>query len=137
MDAEKSRVFCGHGLGHLLDVARIAYILCLEEGLGVGKELVYAAALLHDTGRWRQYEDGTPHERESADIAAVILPGCGFDDEETTLIMGAILSHRRQGSPKSGLEKAFYRADKLSRRCFDCNAAEECEWSAQNSTLEY
>ena len=33
-ELERDRIYCGHGLGHLLDVARIAYIYNLEENLG-------------------------------------------------------------------------------------------------------
>ena len=52
---EKDRIFCKHGIEHLLDVARIAYIKNLEEKLGYDKEVIYGAALLHDLGRV-QYE---------------------------------------------------------------------------------
>ena len=45
---EKERIFCRHGMEHLLDVARIAYITNLEEGLGIEKDVIYAAGLLHD-----------------------------------------------------------------------------------------
>ena len=43
--------------------------------------MIYAAALLHDMGRVRQYRDGTEHHEESARIAARILPECGFSEE--------------------------------------------------------
>ena len=45
---EQDRAFCRHDRAHFLDVARLAYIENLERGLGVDKELIYAAALLHD-----------------------------------------------------------------------------------------
>lgn len=47
---EKNRVYCKHGIEHLLDVARIAYIKKLESGYKIEKEVIYAAALLHDLG---------------------------------------------------------------------------------------
>lgn len=34
---EKERIFCGHGMGHLLDVARIAWIDNLEQEAGFRK----------------------------------------------------------------------------------------------------
>ena len=37
-EAEKDRIFCKHGIEHLLDVARIAYIENLEQNCGVSKE---------------------------------------------------------------------------------------------------
>lgn len=42
---EKNRKFCCHGMEHCLDVARIAYIINLEEKTGIDKDLIYAAAL--------------------------------------------------------------------------------------------
>ena len=49
-DYEIDRVFCCHGIEHSLDVARVAYIANLEQNLGFQKEMIYAAALLHDIG---------------------------------------------------------------------------------------
>ena len=53
---ERDRIFCGHDMAHFLDVARLAYIFNLEENLGIEKEEIYTAALLHDVGRFVQYE---------------------------------------------------------------------------------
>ncbi len=72
-ELEETRVFCRHQMNHLLDVARIAYILNLEMKLGISRDLIYAAALLHDIGKGRQYEEGIPHETASADLAEQIL----------------------------------------------------------------
>ena len=69
--AEETRIFCKHGMEHFMDVARIAYILSVDRAYAVSKEIIYAAALLHDIGKWKQYEDGTPHEKASADLADV------------------------------------------------------------------
>ena len=62
--SEKDRKFCRHGREHLLDTARIAYIFSLEENLNmnISKEIIYAAALLHDIGRSEAYSGGLPHE---------------------------------------------------------------------------
>jgi len=150
-ELERDRVFCGHGLEHMLDVARIAYIQSLEIGNrefkwgikgasnpGVIKELIYAAALLHDIGRARQYEDGTPHEQESARIAAKILPECRFDENETSLILDAILSHRAKSDGEiEGFAGLMCRADMLSRRCYDCAVSKDCKWETKNTLLEY
>lgn len=45
---EEGRIFCRHQMPHLLDVARIAYIRNLEEGLGFPRDVIYTAAVLHD-----------------------------------------------------------------------------------------
>lgn len=81
-EAEKDRIFCKHGIEHLLDVARIAYIENLEQNCGVSKEWIYTAALLHDIGRFLQYSKGISHEEAGAELAEEILKDCGFKQEE-------------------------------------------------------
>ena len=96
-EAEAERIFCGHDMEHFLAVARLAWIENLQEHSGIAREMIYAAALLHDMGRVRQYRDGTEHHEESARIAARILPECGFSEEEREAITKAILFHRQDG----------------------------------------
>ena len=55
---ESVRAFCRHGVRHLLDCARIMWILNLERGLGLAREVVYAPALLHDFGNALQDAPG-------------------------------------------------------------------------------
>ena len=120
---EQKRIFCHHDMGHFLDVARLAYIISLEENIAADKELIYAAALLHDIGRHCQYKDGTPHEIASADIAVDILKDCGFDASEMDLIIEAIRQHRnKESAGRQDLTGIIYRADMLSRSCFGCAA---------------
>lgn len=127
--AERDRKFCRHGLAHFLDVARIGEIINLEDGLGLKREWIYAAALLHDLGKHTQYENGTPHELASAETALQILRECGFDDYETGVIVDAVRNHRNaQISGERTLRGALYRADKASRACFRCAAEAECSW---------
>lgn len=133
---EKTRIFCGHDMGHLLDVARLAWIFNLEQGLHLEKERVYAAALLHDIGRHIQYETGEPHQQAGLPIARQILCDCGFSDEEVQDILAAIASHRNwQVCGQKNLSGLLYRADKLSRSCFGCLARDECNWSAEKKNL--
>lgn len=94
-------------MSHFLDVARLSWIENLEKGLGIEKELIYAAALLHDCGRFRQYEDGTPHELAGAQLAEEILFDCGFEEPEREEILRAISGHR---------EKSWHRR----RACAGC-----------------
>ncbi|MCD7725666.1 MAG: HD domain-containing protein [Clostridiales bacterium] len=130
--AEANRRFCRHNIGHLLDVARIGMLLNLEEAYGLQKELVYGAALLHDIGRFRQYEDGTPHELASAELAPRILAECGFDDTEADVIIRAIRNHRNADvREERNLNGLLYRADKASRACYACPVAEECHWNGR------
>lgn len=137
---EKERIFCRHNMEHFLSVARIAQILNLKKKLKIKKAYVYAAALLHDIGRYRQYEDGTPHEKASAALAPEILRDCGFDEKETSVIIEAILHHRNaEIMQEPSLRGILYRADKLSRSCFACPAEKQCDWKngRKNRKLRY
>lgn len=127
-EAEKGRKFCRHNWEHLMAVARIAYILALEEKLPISKDYIYAAALLHDIGKEAQYLKGIPHEIEGAALAEGILQDCGYLPEEILLIIEAILGHRVYREENSDFQKLLYRADKLSRPCRDCQAANRCNW---------
>lgn len=137
MEAERERRYCHHDMAHFLDVARIAMLLNLKEGLAISEELIYAAALVHDIGRYRQYEDGIPHELAGADLAPGILRECGFLDKETSVILKAVRNHRNAGiAGARDLSGLLYRADKLSRACFACSVQEECGWSSEKKNLE-
>ena len=134
--AEKDRKFCRHDMVHFLDVARIAMILNQMEDYGIEPEMIYAAALLHDIGRWKQYLDGTPHEKASAFLSPEILFKSGFDEEETNVIVAAIESNRDQGiREERSLKGLLYRADKDSRPCFACEAEKECNWKNERKNL--
>ncbi len=138
--AEAQRCFCRHSMVHFLDVARIGMILNLEEGLELSGEWIYAAALLHDMGKHIQYENGTPHELASAEIAPAILKECGFDDKETGVIVDAIRAHRDVSvKEERNLRGILYRADKASRPCYICSAEKECNWKEEkkNMSLRY
>lgn len=135
-EAERERTFCRHDMIHFLDVARIGEIINLEENCGLEREWIYAAALLHDCGRYMQYERGIPHETASADLAERILPACGFDDNETRVIVDSIRNHRdKQAVAGVNLGEVLYRADKASRACFACRVQAECNWSEDKKNL--
>lgn len=135
---ESDREFCRHTPEHFLDVARLAYIRALEENYLVSKELIYCTALLHDIGRARQYEDGTPHDEAGAIIAEQILNELKFSAEETEAVVAAIRGHRDE-TDQTVLGKLIYTADKKSRNCFSCKAEPECYWSPakKNMTIQY
>lgn len=132
---EKERTFCRHGMEHLLDVARIAYIINLEQNAGIAKDVIYAAGLLHDVGKYLQYIDGTPHHISSAQIGRNILEDAGYDQKECEAICQAILTHRDgEASKGQTLGRILYQADKLSRACYACQASDECNWSEEKKT---
>ena len=129
-ELEAERIFCRHDLTHLLDVARLMWIDVLEQGLDMDRDVVYAAALLHDLGRTEQIQNGVPHEQASAFLAEKILPDAGFTAEETKTVIAAIRCHR--GSAPSDaremLGEILYGADKACRLCWRCGARAACNW---------
>ena len=131
---ERDRAFCRHGLAHLLDVARVAWIRVLEDGLPLDRELVYAAALLHDIGRAEQYASGVPHdvtgERIAAEILGTVGDGTRFPSSDERAILDAVRGHRvrSEGARRGQLAEVVAWADKVSRPCFACPARTACNW---------
>ncbi len=137
---EKDRIYCRHGMNHLLDVARIAGIHALDDGVNIDREVIYAAALLHDIGRACQYETGEDHDKAGVAIAGNILNRCDFDKAEVSLIIDAIAGHRGENDNSEDLKalnqsdfeilkRLIKTADNESRLCFMCEAKDSCKWS--------
>lgn len=135
--AEKDRIYCLHGIEHLMDTARAGYIINLENKLNIPKEIVYGAALMHDIGRWAQYEGTIEHHIASAKTAERILPQCGYTPEETALISDAVRAHRNTSGKIETLSDVIAEADKKTRMCMLCSAADTCKWkdSERNNDL--
>ena len=152
--AEVNRSFCHHDIEHLLTVSRMMYIKVLELELPFEKSLVYATGLLHDLGRFMEYEKKASHDEAGALLAERILPECGFDEEECHLIAGAIGCHRgdrdnilmgeavcvkneipKHTEPVDLLSNILYLCDKSSRNCSFCPAKEECKWSEEKKRM--
>lgn len=131
VSTEADRIFCLHNLEHSLDVARIGYITILEADIDISKEVFYSAALLHDIGRC----DDKPHSEYSAELTRIIMPECGFSNEETELVANAVCSHT-DGTNDDILSRILYNADKKSRLCFTCKAQNECYWGTEKRNLE-
>ncbi len=120
---EEKRTYCRHDFQHFVAAARIAYLTYLEEGgTGLSKEVIYAAALLHDIGRLSQYEQGREHEFAGAELAAPILARTGFSREESREILTAIKEHGFESKERLSTPLAYYlwEGDKKSRLCFMC-----------------
>lgn len=135
---ERERPFCRHDMEHLLSTARLMLIFAQEDGVHIPRDILYAAALLHDIGRAEQYRTGTPHDKAGAALAEPILADCGYSEGERLLILAAISGHRSPGEG-SELARALYWADKKSRPCYACAAERECNWPTEkkNLSLEY
>lgn len=137
-EAEKERIFCRHDMQHFLDTARLSYIFALERGYNISKEEIYAAAFLHDIGRWKQYRGEMSHEEAGAQIAEVILKDVGFSDDSKNRIITAIAGHRkvqRDEHQTDELSEVLYDGDKRSRACYLCPAEKECNWSLEKKNL--
>lgn len=154
---EKDRIFCKHDMIHFLDVCRLAEIDWLNHRIfeiekeyetfpklsevrerlsKLNRELIYAAGLLHDIGRWQEYEEGIPHEIASSKLAEEILQAAGYERAEIEEIVLAISNHRNKDIKKEmSLSGLLYRADKMSRPCYVCEAEAECDWSALKKNL--
>ncbi|MDO5779221.1 MAG: HD domain-containing protein [Clostridium sp.] len=131
---ERDREFCNHTIEHFIDVSRIAYIMVLEEKLSVSKEIIYAIGLLHDIGRVRQYEEGIHHDIASVEMSREILKETNFTEYEIDTILNGIANHRKESDNK--LEEIIYKADKISRQCFNCKAEKECYWSSEKKNFK-
>ncbi|MEE0511138.1 MAG: HD domain-containing protein [Peptococcaceae bacterium] len=135
---EQTRRFCRHGLDHALDVARISWILVLENHRSFDKETVYLAALLHDIGRSQNDDD---HDRASARLAKEWLSDCGAPQNTIDNICAAISAHRQRNAEidpaTANLGELLALADKRSRACFRCAAAADCYWpeNLKNATI--
>lgn len=146
-EAERDRIFCKHDTDHFVDVARIATILAGDMNVVIDRDLIYAAALVHDLGRAKQYIDGTPHEIAGGQVAGEILPDCGYNEQEVDIIQKAIVNHRNKTSdinPNSEIKEfsdeeklsfLLYKADKLSRKCYECSAKAMCNWTSFNTEV--
>lgn len=143
---EDKREFCKHDRKHFLDVCRLAYQFYLENDELQSqteydkfqiKEMIYAAGLLHDIGRWKEYETGISHDIASAGLAEEILSDIDFNHREKNQILQMILHHRNAAVIREQtLEGLFYKADKASRECFWCPVQTKCNWSREKKNLK-
>lgn len=137
-ELEETRIFCKHGTDHFIAVARIAMLININENYGIKKDIIYAAALLHDIGRDVEYTDRIRHEIASKDIAEIILKDTDYSEDEVADILKAIIDHRTDEiKTEKSLSGLIYRADKQSRPCYLCNSYNECNkaYEKRNGSL--
>lgn len=131
--------YCQHDFRHHLDVARITYILVLEHndlnyfikdaglaGKLAAKEVIYAAGLTHDLGKWNEYQTGIDHASYGSKLVRDLLPRAYFSANEVDIISRAIYEHRNISRDMSFLGERLHRADNLSRVCVECDASNQC-----------
>ncbi len=146
---EEKWIFCGHSIEHFLDVARLMQIYNYENNLGLEKDIIYSAALLHDLGRAEQIRSGMGHHQASAKLASKIMKDCDFSDADIEMVYEAILYHRGSDNKDvldgkdlenytkvNKLKFILYKADKKCRNCFSCNSFEECNWPMEKRNMD-
>ncbi|MFW5713676.1 MAG: HD domain-containing protein [Brevefilum sp.] len=106
-----------HDFDHVLRVYRIAERLAEAEG--ADKEIVRAAALLHDSqgsAPGGETQARAEHHITSADFAREVLAEKGWPDEKIEAVRHCILAHRFRGdenAPETIEAKVLFDADKL------------------------
>ncbi|MFZ5642708.1 MAG: HD domain-containing protein [Bacillota bacterium] len=138
-ERERDRLFCRHDYRHMLIVSQISFKIINDTGQKVefirfeglagpreAMEVIYAAGLLHDIGRWRQYDSGEDHAIAGSKMARAVLERARFSEKEIELITRAIREHRRAAPGQSLLGRVICLADDLSRPCTTCKARLDC-----------
>ena len=98
-----------HHLKHTIDVIVQAEIIAIEEGISDEDLLLLkTAALFHDAGFLVGYSE---HEELGMQIAAMILPKYGFNDEQIKIICDIIAVTKLPHNPKNILEEIMCDAD--------------------------
>ena len=102
-----------HGMDHTDRVVDLCRSIGLKEDADM--RILLPAALLHDVGRPLEKEQGLPHEREGARMAAEFLHSIGYDSTLIPAISSAIRTHRFQSeeTPKTLEAWILSDADKL------------------------
>ena len=138
-ERERDRLFCRHDYRHMVLVSQISCKIIKQTG-GLSKlikteglngikpalEVVYAAGLLHDMGRWRQYDTGEDHALAGSVMAGSVLKRAGFSEREAVVITRAIREHRKTLPGQSYLGRVLCLADDLSRPCGSCSSRLDC-----------
>ena len=105
-ELEQTRVFCRHGIRHLMDTARIMWALNLERACGLSQDVVYAAALLHDIGKALDHEIEGSHVQIGVEVARKY--------KENPAVIHAIEAHHGDVEPKTPLAFIVMAADAIS-----------------------
>ena len=100
-----------HSVQHAITVDKAVEKIALAENIrGEALFCLKAAALLHDSGFVKSYED---NEAYGVEIAAEILPKHGFNEQQIALVSRLILATDVRKKPTSKLEQIIQDADLL------------------------
>jgi uncharacterized protein len=100
---------CYHNLEHTMQVVAFSLQLSAIAGLDAREEeLLYAAAVLHDSGYGKKYH---ANEGVGAILATKVLPDYGFSKAEIEQVQNMILATNLVISPRNNLEMLLADAD--------------------------
>ena len=98
-----------HNTAHTRSVLHHTEELAHAENInGESINILLTAALLHDVGFLRSYDD---HEEASCQIASEILPGFGYTHEEIDKVRSVIMATKIPQQPRSKLDEVMCDAD--------------------------
>lgn len=98
-----------HGLHHTKDVCDVATGIALKEKIGHKEaELIKVAALFHDAGFIKRYEE---NEIAGTKLARQFLPKWGYSREEIKIVTGMIIATHTPQKPRNKLEEILADAD--------------------------
>ncbi len=98
-----------HGKHHTLDVLSVAESLCVAEGIPYEETvLIMTAALLHDCGFLRHYND---HEAHSCQIARETLPQFNYTEGDIQRICDMIMATKIPQTPHDHYAEILCDAD--------------------------
>ncbi len=104
-----------HGVLHVREVVRRAFVLDEEFGLGLNPDMIFAVAVCHDRGK---YIDSERHEEIAAEkFLADEKMKEFFSEEQRKMIAEAIADHRssKEDEPRSVYGKLISSADRNTR----------------------
>lgn len=99
-----------HSLNHTLDVLKSVNFLIQEEQITNAEEIeiLRTAAVYHDAGFLRRYEQ---NEIEASKMAAEMLPGFGYSENQVSIIRRCIMVTELSAVPTDHLERIMKDAD--------------------------
>ncbi len=98
-----------HGIHHSKDVCDVAEGIAMKENMDeTSIELIKVAALFHDSGFIKKYDD---NETMGCKIAKEILPDFDYSKEEIASICGMIMATRMPQAPTNKMEEILADAD--------------------------
>lgn len=131
---EKGRMFCHHDMKHFMEVARIGCLWNERQNSLFNESAIIGFALLHDIGRWCEYQTGESHKQASARLAKELLKMTRYSEENQRMILSAIKQHGQEN--KDEFSRFIDKADKASRECYNCKVQAECYWPNSKKNLD-